>query len=106
MTLTLDLPPDMEEALRRDAERLQTTPERAVLDGLRRLYPPTPGADAPGVNPTTGYDPTLSPQERLRLFQELVASFASGEAGGPLLSDEALTREAIYGPDPDPTDGP
>ncbi len=39
MTLLLDLPPEMETAIRQDADRQGTTPEALALDGLRRLYP-------------------------------------------------------------------
>lgn len=51
MTLTLELPPEVENALAEDARRKGTTPEKAALDGLRRLY-------APPV--TTREDPTLA----------------------------------------------
>jgi predicted transcriptional regulator len=39
MTLTLELPPDMERALAEEAQRRGTTPERVALENLRRLYP-------------------------------------------------------------------
>jgi hypothetical protein len=39
MTLILDLPTPVENALTREAQRRGTTPERLALDDLSRLYP-------------------------------------------------------------------
>ncbi len=39
MTITLDLPPDVEGVLTQEAQRQGTTPESLILEDLRRLYP-------------------------------------------------------------------
>ena len=39
MTIILDLPPDVEGALTREAQRQGTTPESLLLGDIRRLYP-------------------------------------------------------------------
>lgn len=83
MTLTIDLPPALEERLQEESAREGLPAEeyaRKVLE--ERLLPA--GADAAsGEN-----------GDRLRAFSEWV----SGHAGhtSPPLSDEAISRESIY----------
>lgn len=46
MTLTLELPPEVEGALENEARRKGTTPAQLVLEDLRRRYPaPAPRQD-------------------------------------------------------------
>jgi hypothetical protein len=63
MTLILDLPPGVEEALAREAARRGTTPESLALDGLRQLFP-----EADDM-PKTGAE-LLAIMEREGLFLE------------------------------------
>lgn len=55
MTLTLNLPPEVEAALAEDARRRGTTPEELALDNLRRSYVPLAV-----TNNTAREDPTLA----------------------------------------------
>ncbi len=80
MTLTLDIPPDVEGALAQQARREGTTPERLVLDGLRRLFPSPPSDLATGEKPLSPTqtlfaawakeDQTSDPKEIVRRQQE------------------------------------
>ena len=45
MTLTLELPPEIEGALAEEAQRQGTTPEQIVLDDLRQRYAEDYAAD-------------------------------------------------------------
>ncbi|MCA1568114.1 MAG: hypothetical protein LC803_21215 [Acidobacteria bacterium] len=83
MTLTIDLPPALEERLQQESAREGLAAEeyaRKVLE--ERLLPVVPDGAA-GVN-----------DERLRSYQEWVGSHAGHSA--PPLSDEAISRESIY----------
>lgn len=83
MTLTIDLPPELEERLNEESAREGLPAEeyaRKVLE--ERLLPA--GADA-----TSGAD-----GDRLRAFREWVGGHASHTA--PPLTDEAVGRESIY----------
>lgn len=83
MTLTIDLPPELEERLQEESAREGLPAEeyaRRVLE--ERLLPA--GADAaPGEN-----------GDRLRAFREWVGGHSGRTA--PPLSDEAISRESIY----------
>ena len=85
MTLTLDLPPDLEDALAEDARRQGMTPEKVALDSLRRLYaPPLTPAITKREDPTLAIfaqwaaeDPITGPEDaaaRQREGDELMAS--------------------------------
>lgn len=83
MTLTIDLPPALEERLQEESAREGLPAEvyaRKVLE--ERLLPVVPDGVA-GVN-----------EERLRSYHEWVGSHAAHSA--PPLSDEAISRESIY----------
>jgi hypothetical protein len=86
MTLTIDLPPALEERLQEESAREGLPAEeyaRRVLE--ERLLPSgTNAATGNGVN-----------EQRLRAFNEWVGSHA-GYPALPL-SDEAVSRESIYG---------
>lgn len=80
MTLTLELPPEVEGALANEARRRGKTPEQLVLDDLRTRYP------APKNSPDTmtalfaqweAEDPVLGPEDaaaRQREGDELMAA--------------------------------
>jgi hypothetical protein len=80
--MTITLRPDLEEELaaRAKAEGLST--EEFVNRELKRLVA--------GEQPT----PKLTPEERLRLWNEWLGSHDYIQA--PPLSDEAISRESIY----------
>lgn len=83
MTLTIDLPPELEERLQEESAREGLPAEeyaRKVLE--ERLLPA--GVDA--SSDANG--------DRLRAFSEWVGGHA-GQSGPPL-SDEAISREGIY----------
>ncbi len=79
--MTVTLKPDLEEELtaRAQAEGLST--EEFVNRELERLVASTP--------PTS----KLTPEERVRLWNEFLASHS---VGGPPLSDYSVSRESIY----------
>ncbi len=85
MTLTLDLPPEVEAALAEDARRKGTTPEELALDNLRRSYiTPPVAADTVREDPTLAIfaqwaaeDPVTGPEDaaaRQREGDELMAA--------------------------------
>lgn len=81
MTLTLDLPPEVEAALAEDARRKGTTPEELALDNLRRSY----------VIPT--YEtPTAAPTPAGRPVSAMVALFAQWEAEDATDDPEEIAR--------------
>jgi hypothetical protein len=63
MTLTLELPPEVEAALAEDARRKGTTPEELALDNLRREYV-IPTQETPAAALTTAERP-VSPMAAL-----------------------------------------
>ena len=79
--MTVTLKPDLEEELtaRAQAEGLST--EEFVNRELERLVASTPPVSK------------LTPEERVRLWNEFLASHS---VGGPPLSDYAVSRESIY----------
>lgn len=77
MTLTLDLPPDVQDAIAKAAQEQGKTPEQEALEGLRRLYvrlaSPQPKPAQPAVDPTLALfaqwakeDATDAPEELAR----------------------------------------
>lgn len=86
MTLTIDLPPALEERLQEESAREGLPAEeyaRRVLE--ERLLPG--GAEVASGNGVY--------EQRLRAFNEWVGSHAGHPA--PPLPDEAISRESIYG---------
>lgn len=77
MTLTLELPPEVESALTEDARRRGTTPEELALDNLRRSYVISTH-ETPTAVPTTAESP-ISP---------MVALFAQWAAEDPVSGPE------------------
>jgi len=77
MTLTLDLPHDVQEALAQDAQNQSVTPERAALDALRRIYAPGPQNNGPQNNGPQNNDLTIS--ERNARLIALLHSFEDGD---------------------------
>ena len=86
MTLTLQLPDDVREALARAAQTEARTPEEAALDTLRRVY----------VSGEAAGGPTRSRAECLAHFK---AWAARQDKNSPALPDEAISREALYNRD-------
>lgn len=85
MTLTIDLPPALEEKLQQESAREGLAAEeyaRKVLE--ERLLPSV--ADPSSMNEMNG--------QKLKAFREWVSSHAGHSA--PPLSDEAISRESIY----------
>ena len=81
MTVTLQLEPEVEEELVARARAAGLSTEEFVNRELERLVASTP--------PTS----KLTPEERVRLWNEFLASHS---VGGPPLSDYAVSRESIY----------
>jgi hypothetical protein len=81
MTVTLELKPEIEEELVARARAAGLSTEEFVNRELERLVASTP--------PTS----KLTPEERVRLWNEFLASHS---VGGPPLSDYAVSRESIY----------
>jgi hypothetical protein len=81
MTVTLKLKPEIEEELVARARAAGLSTEEFVNRELERLVASTP--------PTS----KLTPEERVRLWNEFLASHS---VGGPPLSDYAVSRESIY----------
>lgn len=85
MTLTIDLPPALEERLQEESAREGLPAEEYARKVLEERLMPV-GRD---VSTTAGAN-----EERLRAFSEWVGSHAGHTA--PPLSDEAVSREGIY----------
>jgi len=77
MAITLDLPPDKEQILRRRAELAGQDVVEYLLRGVGLMTPPPP----------------LSDEEWERLVDELADTFPPD---APLLSDYDVSREGIY----------
>jgi predicted transcriptional regulator len=85
MTLVIDLSPELEKKLQEAAERRQLPPveyARAVIEDCLK--------SEPEAEP---FWKTATPEEWEREFR----AWADSHDGLPVLSDEALTRESIYG---------
>jgi hypothetical protein len=79
--MTVTLRPDLEEELTARARAEDLSIEEFVNRELERLIAKTPPSSK------------LTPQERVRLWEEFLASHS---VGGPPLSDYAVSRESIY----------
>lgn len=79
--MTVTLKPDLEEELGARARAAGLSIEEFVNRELERVVASTP--------PTS----KLTPEERVRLWHEFLASHS---VGGPPLSDYAVSRESIY----------
>jgi hypothetical protein len=82
MTVTLNLPPQMEQAFLAEAHAKGLSVDELVRDVVLSARPSTP-------------DPMdLPPEEWIRKFRAWVASHEGLNL--PVLSDEAMSRESIY----------
>ena len=81
--MTITLKPELEEELTVRAQAAGLSVEEFVNRELERLVPPS-------TLPTS----ELTPEERVRLWNEFLASHADIEA--PPLADFAIRRESIY----------
>ena len=54
--MTISLPPDIEDALAEEAQRLGTTPELLALHSLRKLFVSTPDTDSSTSKAMSLYD--------------------------------------------------
>jgi hypothetical protein len=80
MTVTLNLPPDVEQAFLAEAQS-KGVPLDKLIGDLLLAHKPIPVA------------PEMSPEEWVREFKDWVHSHSRKT---PLLSDEAISREFIY----------
>lgn len=83
MTLTIDLPPALEERLQQESAREGLAAEEYARKVLEERLLPVVAHGGAEVN-----------VERLRSYREWVGSHAEHTA--PPLSDEAISRESIY----------
>ena len=83
MTLTLELPPEREAALKTQAEARGISVEQLVLELTEQLVPSTSIAHLQKTNP----------KEWMRQFR---AWAESHDHTTPPLSDEAISRDSIY----------
>jgi hypothetical protein len=81
MTVTLNLPPDIEQAYLAEAQAKGVSLDDLVRDLLLSLQP-------------SNLPTELSPEEWARQFKAWTRSHAADDL--PLLSDEAISREFIY----------
>jgi hypothetical protein len=81
MTVTINLPPDIERAYLAEAQAKGLSLDELVRNLLVSLQP---------SNPTT----ELSPEEWVRQFKAWTRSHPGDDL--PLLADEAMSREFIY----------
>jgi hypothetical protein len=82
MTVTLNLPPNVEEAFLAEARARGVSLDELVREVLLERQPPSAAAE-------------LSPEEWVREFKAWTRSHA--EDNLPPLSDEAISRDFIYG---------
>ena len=82
MTVTLDLPPHTEQAYRAEASARGVAVEVVVREVLLAHEPALGTAE-------------ISPEEWVRRFKAWTRSHAGDNL--PVLSDEAISRESIYG---------
>jgi hypothetical protein len=80
MTVTLDLPPELETRVRAQAEALGLSPEAYLLSLIGASVIPAPGENA-----------------TLEEFEAAMDALSEGTEHLPVLSPEALSRESIYG---------
>jgi hypothetical protein len=82
MTVTLNLPPSVEQAFLAEARAKGVSLDELVRDVLLARQRSSPAAE-------------LSPEEWVREFKAWTRSHAKDDL--PLLSDEAMSRDFIYG---------
>jgi hypothetical protein len=82
MTVTLNLPPNVEEAFLAEARARGVSLDELVRDLLLAREPSSQAAE-------------LSPEEWVRVFKAWTRSHAKDDL--PLLSHEAMSRDFIYG---------
>ena len=82
MTVTLNLPPNVEQAFLAEAQARGMSLDELLRDVLLARQPSSSAAE-------------LSPEEWVRQFKAWTRSHAGDDL--PLLSDEAMSREFIYG---------
>jgi hypothetical protein len=94
MTVTIELPPDIEAGLRAQAQA-EGLPVSEYLQNLVRGQIARQQAVSPVSQTACELHPEeLHPEEWLRQFREWTQSHAARNL--PVLSDEAIGREAIY----------
>jgi hypothetical protein len=81
MTLTLNLPPQIEQAYLAEAHARGLSLDALVSDVLLTRQPPQAGQE-------------ISPEQWVREFRAWVQSHSGDDL--PMLSDEAISREFIY----------
>ena len=79
--MTISLPPDIEDALTKEAQRLGTTPELLALRSLRKLFVSTPDVDA-------------SPSKELILYDFLTNYIGTVEGSTEAFSEDCGRRFA------------
>ncbi len=82
MTLVLKLPPQIEEAYSAEAQSRGLSLDKVVLEALAKAQPSMSSAE-------------LSVEEWDKRFEKWTTRHAGSDL--PLLSDEAISREFIYG---------
>jgi hypothetical protein len=82
MTLTLNLPPQMERAYLAEAQLRGVSLDEVVLEALARVQPSVASTE-------------LSDEEWDKRFERWTSRHAGSDL--PLLSDESISRESIYG---------
>jgi hypothetical protein len=80
MTVTLDLDPELQERVQAQANARGISLEAYLLSLIEAATPPAPGEGA-----------------SLEEFEAAMDAFSEGTEGLPVLSEEALSRESIYG---------
>lgn len=83
MTLMLNLPPQMEQAYLAEAQLRGVSLDKVVLEALAK------------VQPSVAAPNELSDEEWDKRFEQWTSRHAGSDL--PLLSDEAISRESIYG---------
>ncbi len=90
MTLILELPAEVEDALAQEARRRGTTPEGLALDDLRRLYV--------HETPAAGIETSADEEERQATLREtlmnMLASYEQSDVRETLSPADEAAREA------------
>jgi hypothetical protein len=97
--MTLTIPPSMEQTLTRQAQQQGTTPEALALSALAHELEQSP-AENEGKASISAQMP-LTDEERQARIDRFLAWADRHATGTPLLSDDAISREAIYARDED-----
>ena len=94
MTMTLNLPREIQEALTQEARRLGTTPEAVALNELRRFSTETPATEFL-ARPDAPESPD-APDGRPARVSQFLEWARQQPQDTPLLSAEEISRAAIY----------